>query len=182
VSGIGSNGASLWQQAASFAAREHRGHLRKDGTTPYVAHPFRVAMTVRTVFGCDDAVCLAAAMLHDTIEDCATDYDDILEAFGEDVANCVAALTKDMRLPEPERERRYDAQLEAADWRAKLVKLADVYDNTCDRIDRRATEKLVRRCERAIAIARKGDGEHPMLTGAIEKVRDLIRDVVEQRA
>ena len=36
-----------WQKAASAAARFHRHQFRKDGATPYVAHPFRVAMTVR---------------------------------------------------------------------------------------------------------------------------------------
>ena len=43
--------ARLWQQAASFAARFHRHQTRKDGLTPYIAHPFRVAMTVRDIFG-----------------------------------------------------------------------------------------------------------------------------------
>ena len=58
----------LWQQAASFAARAHHGQMRRDGKTPYVAHPLRVAMTVRHVFGCEDEVCLAAAMLHGLIQ------------------------------------------------------------------------------------------------------------------
>jgi guanosine-3',5'-bis(diphosphate) 3'-pyrophosphohydrolase len=40
--------------AASFAARAHRDQLRKDRQTPYVAHPFRVCLIVRHVFGIDD--------------------------------------------------------------------------------------------------------------------------------
>ena len=79
----------LWQRAASFAARAHAGQVRKDGVTPYFAHPVRVAMIVREVFGCDDEVALAAAFLHDTIEDTRTDYDDLLGAFGPRVADCV---------------------------------------------------------------------------------------------
>ena len=43
-----------WQRAASFAARQHHGQFRKDGATPYVAHPVRVALTVRHLFGVDD--------------------------------------------------------------------------------------------------------------------------------
>jgi guanosine-3',5'-bis(diphosphate) 3'-pyrophosphohydrolase len=104
----------LWQQAASFAARQHQGQLRKDGRTPYFAHPVRVALTVRHVFGVDDETALAAALLHDLIEDTTTDYDDLLEMFGKDVADTVAALTKDSRLPEEQREAAYDRQLSVA--------------------------------------------------------------------
>ena len=53
--------------------RAHAGQVRKDGRTPYVAHCFRVTMTVRDVFGCTDPVCLCAALLHDTIEDTGVD-------------------------------------------------------------------------------------------------------------
>src|SRR5262245_22521267 len=83
-------------EAASFAARAHRHQMRKDGETPYAAHPFRVCLVVRHVFGIDDPKVLTAAMLHDTIEDTPTDYDDVLDRFGPEVAGWVAALTKDM--------------------------------------------------------------------------------------
>lgn len=170
----------LWQRAASFAARAHQGQLRKDNATPYVAHPARVAITVLHVFGCDDPVCLASALLHDVIEDCDIDYDDLLEHFGAEVASCVAALSKDPRLPEPEREPAYDAQIADADWRAKLVKLADVYDNTCDRIgrlDNPDVGKLLSRCRRAVALAEPEASAHASITRAIGIVRGLIDDV-----
>src|ERR1044072_1672501 len=77
----------------------HRPQLRKSRETPYVSHVFRVCLVVRHVFGFDDPKMLAAALLHDTIEDTATDCDDIIERFGPEVAAWVAALTKDMRLP-----------------------------------------------------------------------------------
>ena len=81
--------AHAWQKAASFAARAHDGQKRKDGRTPYVAHPYRVAMVIRHVFGCEDETILAAALLHDVIEDTTVDYDDVAEAFR--VANDRAA-------------------------------------------------------------------------------------------
>jgi (p)ppGpp synthase/HD superfamily hydrolase len=123
--------ASLFE-AASFAARAHRHELRKDGRTPYVAHPFRVCLVVRHVFGIDDPRVLAAALLHDTIEDTPTDRDDIAERFGDDVAGWVAALTKDMRLPEAEREEAYRRALAGASWQVIVCKLADIYDNLSD--------------------------------------------------
>jgi guanosine-3',5'-bis(diphosphate) 3'-pyrophosphohydrolase len=93
---------------------------------------FRVCLVARHVFGFDDPRMLAAALLHDTIEDTPTDCDDILERFGPEVATWVAALTKDMRLPHDEREAAYVAVLAAADWPVKALKLADLYDNLAD--------------------------------------------------
>src|SRR5439155_12665443 len=109
-------------EAASFAARAHRHQLRKDGQTPYAAHPFRVCLIVRHVFEIDDPEVLTAALLHDTIEDTATDYDDIGERFGQRVAGWVAALSKDTRVPDEERERAYMATLAAADPAVKVAK------------------------------------------------------------
>ncbi|MCI0703124.1 MAG: HD domain-containing protein [Planctomycetia bacterium] len=119
-------------EAAAFAARAHRHQVRKDNDTPYVSHVFRVCLTVRHVFGFDDPRMLAAALLHDTIEDTNTDCDDILERFGPEVANWVTALTKDMRLPHDEREDAYGKQLANAPWQVKALKLADMYDNLAD--------------------------------------------------
>jgi len=164
----------LWQEAASFAARAHAGHMRKDGRTPYVAHPFRVALTVRDVFGCDDDVCLAAALLHDVIEDTGADYEDIEERFGADVADVVAALSKDMRLPEPRRERAYDEGLDRADWRAKLIKLADTFDNLSDPAKEADTGRVLDRCRRAVAVARRGAAERPVLDVGIRAVESLM--------
>ena len=126
------DGFELIGEAISFAARAHRHQLRKDGQTPYAAHPFRACMVARHVFGVDDPVVLAAALLHDTIEDTTTDYDDLVEHFGTDVADCVAAMTKDTRQPEAEREAAYLRQLLAGDWRVALCKLADSYANLSD--------------------------------------------------
>lgn len=169
----------LWQDAVSFAARAHQFHTRKDGRTPYVAHVYRVAMTVRDVFGCDDPIVLASAILHDTIEDTPTDYDDIAKGFGRRVADCVSALTKNMLLPEREREADYDRRLAKADWRARLVKLADVYDNYCDAAARAKPNKankakLARRCRRAIALARKDAAVHASTARGIRAVERLM--------
>jgi len=91
--------------AVSFAARAHRGQTRKDKETPYVAHVVRVSMIVRHVFGLDDPRILTTAFLHDTIEDTTTDFDDIAERYGEEIARWVALLTKNSKLPESQREK-----------------------------------------------------------------------------
>jgi len=119
-------------EAASFAARAHRWQMRKDGATPYVSHPFRVCLIVRHVFGIDDPAALTAAVLHDTVEDTNTDFDDIEKAFGREVAEWVALLSKDKRMREEERERAYCDGLRAAPWQVKICKLGDLYDNITD--------------------------------------------------
>lgn len=168
------DGARLWQAAASVAARAHAGQVRKDGITPYIAHPIRVALIVRQEFGCDDPACLAAALLHDVIEDTPADYDEIAGAFGTEVAAVVATLTKDMRLPEAEREQRYDAALRDGCWRARVIKLADAFDNLCDvggtpGLGPAALRKAIGTCERAIAIAEHDS--HPAVVRGIEALR-----------
>jgi guanosine-3',5'-bis(diphosphate) 3'-pyrophosphohydrolase len=119
-------------EAIAFAARAHRGQFRKDGKTPYHSHVFRACLIVRHVFGIEDSEVLAAAVLHDTVEDSTTDYDDLCEAFGKDVADWVAALSKDSRLPEEEREASYCETLARAPWQVKVCKLADIFDNVTD--------------------------------------------------
>ena len=147
----------FWQQAASMAARAHANQFRKDRQTPYVAHPFRVAMTVRHVFGCDDPIALAAAMLHDVIEDTTTDYDRLARRFGEEVATVVAIVSKDPRLPEDEREKKFYEQIAAGPWQARLVKLADAYDNLSDAPEVKMLEKALRAAHHALEAA--GDDE-----------------------
>ena len=119
-------------EAIAFAARAHDGQTRKDGRTPYVSHVFRVCLIVRDVFGVSDPQVLAAAALHDTIEDTTTDFDEIEEQFGRDVAAWAAALSKDKRLPAEPREEAYCRTLAGSPWQVQVCKLADVFDNLLD--------------------------------------------------
>ncbi len=165
----------LWQEAASFAARAHRNQIRKDGATPYIAHPTRVAMTIRHVFGCDDELAICAGLLHDTIEDTTTDYDDLLARFGREIADIVAAMTKNMAMEEHARERDYDTRLAAGDWRARLVKLADVYDNLCDsrELSAESTAKLPEKVRRAITLAAHDRAAHPEVDRAVRALEAI---------
>ena len=166
----------LWQKAASFAAQKHAGQLRKDGKTPYVAHAFRVAMTVRDIFKVEDPVALCAALLHDTIEDTTADYDDIMDEFGEDIAQVVTVLTKDKRMPESEREEAYDKRIAAGSRRAKLVKLADSYDNLCDSNTPELRKASLKRAVRTIELA----GSEPDLAEAARVLTNLVEVVRQQ--
>ena len=161
---------SLWQEAAAFAARAHRNQQRKDeAKPPYFSHPARVAMTVAVRFGCTDETVLASAYLHDVIEDTTTDYDELLERFDREVADIVACLSKDPRVVEPERERQYHEQLATGPWQARLVKLADVYDNLADAPSDDISRRMLEKVDWALKIA----GEGPHIAEAITLVRQL---------
>ena len=130
-------------EAISFAARAHQGQMRKDGRTPYASHVFRVCLIARQILGIDDVSVLTAAVLHDTVEDTTTDFDDLEKEFGKEIAGWVADLSKDKRLPEAEREKAYENQLAQAPWQVKICKLADIFDNLTDSVHM-SSEKQVR--------------------------------------
>ncbi len=120
------------RRAIGFALRKHEGQMRKDGKTPYIAHPLRVFARLAVELEVKDEDILVAGILHDTIEDTLTDFDDVEEKFGERVARFVAAMTHDKRAPEKERDRTFWASLEKAPWEVRLVKLCDMLDNVLD--------------------------------------------------
>ena len=165
---------NLWQKAAAFSATKHQGQFRKDGITPYISHPVRVAFVLEHEFRIHDDVITAAALLHDVLEDTLVDYDELLEEFGPDIARIVAAVTKDKRLRNNERETEYDKQLRKSGWQSVVVKLADVYDNICDSPDDDMIDKALAKADRVIDIAEKGAFLQPHLVQPVTKLKDLI--------
>lgn len=163
--------SSVFHDAAAYAARLHANQYRNDGRTPYFCHPARVALTVAARLGSTDETVLAAAVLHDVIEDTPADYDDLLERFGRDVADLVACLSKDARMIECDREADYDRRLAAGPWQARLIKLADVYDNLADAATGQEQQTLLKRVRRAVALAEND----PPLQKAVEIVRERMQ-------
>lgn len=161
-------------QAISFAARAHQGHFRNDGQTPYVAHPLRVMTILAERFGVRDPATLAAAVLHDTIEDTKTDHDDLSEHFGPRVADFVAALSKDKRLAEKPREQQYHDALAAAPVEVQLCKLADVYDNLLDSAGMEPAQRRKKIAKAQEAVDRFAPTFPDPWRHALDMVRELI--------
>lgn len=119
-------------RAAAFAAHKHRDQRRKDAeASPYINHPLAVAALLSEA-GVDDEVVLAAALLHDTIEDTDTTADELRAEFGAEVTSIVLEVTDDKSLP---KARRKELQVEHAPHMsdgAKAVKLADKICNLRD--------------------------------------------------
>jgi (p)ppGpp synthase/HD superfamily hydrolase len=109
---------STLERAIALAAAAHAGQVDKAGQ-PYILHPLRLMLAVRTPHE------RMAAVLHDVVEDTPTTFADLeAEGFPPEVVAAVRALTK------TEGEARLDAaRRAAADPIARAVKLADVTDN-----------------------------------------------------
>lgn len=114
-------------RAVELALYLHRGQTRRDGRTPYVAHPIRVALMLQGAGA--DAATVCAGLLHDAIEDTTASWDTVREAVDEEVADMVAHLTEDKRSPHAQRKADQKQSLASAPDRVKAVKLADRTDN-----------------------------------------------------
>ncbi len=136
---------------------KHQHQFRRDGVTPYIEHPKAVLGILRDEFEVQDVDTLAAGLLHDTIEDTATDYDEVAERFGTRVADYVAVLTKDKRLPEGKRERTYFAGLARAPLPVRLCKIADSLHNVRDS-DASHRPKAVKKAKKLLQIYGKTRG------------------------
>ena len=164
--------SDLVQDALELATYKLAGQFRSDRVTPYVEHPKAVMAIVRDEFGLRDAETLAAALLHDTIEDTTTDYDELEEKFGRKVATWVAVLTKDKRLPEARREREYFDGLKRGPLAAKFCKIADSLHNLRDSDDRKRP-KAVKKAKKLLSIF-KG-------VAALKKPLEILRAEIGKR-
>lgn len=132
-----SEGIALVLGAARFASARHAGQRRKgaDGG-PSVAHPLEVAHLLASVGRIDDPVILAAALLHDTLEDTGTTAEELEERFGQLVRYLVEEVSDDKSLP---REKRQELQVgKAKEYSpgARLIRIADKISNLRDLRDR----------------------------------------------
>ena len=123
---------ALLERAFAFAVQAHEGQQRRSGE-PFVEHPLAVA-TILAELHLDEET-LAAALLHDVVEDTGTDVEQLRAEFGDDVAKLVDGVTKLTRIQFQSREH---AEAEnyrkmivamAQDPRVILIKLADRLHN-----------------------------------------------------
>jgi guanosine-3',5'-bis(diphosphate) 3'-pyrophosphohydrolase len=121
---------ALVLRAAEFAAHKHRGQRRKGySERPYVGHCIEVSALLANVGKIEDPEILAAALLHDTVEDTETTHDELVSEFGQVIAGYVAEVTDDKGL---ESDVRKELQVQHAPHLsrgAKLIKLGDKISN-----------------------------------------------------
>jgi guanosine-3',5'-bis(diphosphate) 3'-pyrophosphohydrolase len=120
-------------KAMAFAAWKHRDQRRKDvDASPYINHPIALAEVLWHEGGVRDSVIIAAALLHDTIEDTETTPEELGGAFGASVAAVVEEVTDVKFLSKRARKELQIARAGRASVRAKQVKLADKICNLRD--------------------------------------------------
>lgn len=114
---------NLVHEAICFAARAHKGQLRKGTDIDYITHPLEV-LHLLTGMGAGEEL-LAAGILHDTLEDTAVTLEELEEAFGGEIAALVAGHTEDKRKSWRERKQHTIQTLAKAPRAEKLLSLAD---------------------------------------------------------
>ncbi|MBI2373766.1 MAG: bifunctional (p)ppGpp synthetase/guanosine-3',5'-bis(diphosphate) 3'-pyrophosphohydrolase [Deltaproteobacteria bacterium] len=120
-------------KAAAFASERHRAQRRKDqAASPYINHPLALAALLANEGRVSDEITLAAALLHDTLEDTQTSFTELVAEFGEPVAKVVEEVTDDKTLPKALRKKLQIEHASRISDRAKLVKLADKICNLRD--------------------------------------------------
>lgn len=140
---------NLIQRAYEFAEKQHDGQVRKSGD-PYFVHPVNVANIIADMRL--DAKSVCAALLHDVVEDCDVESEELAELFGEEVAFLVDGVTKLGKVNFASKEDRQAESFRkmivamARDIRVLLVKLADRLDNmrSLEFMSPRSQERIAR--------------------------------------
>lgn len=115
------------KKAAVFAERAHRGTFRKGTKIPYITHPLETAVIVSQITG--DEELIAAAVLHDTMEDEGVMYEELLYEFGERVAKLVLEETENKSKTWLQRKSRTIERLKTAGRDIKILTLGDKLSN-----------------------------------------------------
>lgn len=110
----------LVSEAIAFAVKAHDGMRRKKSDSPYILHPMEAAVIVGTMT--DDQNLIAAAALHDVVEDAGVTIEEIEEKFGKRVRELVESETEDKRADRPPTET----------WRIRKEESLEVLKNTDD--------------------------------------------------
>jgi guanosine-3',5'-bis(diphosphate) 3'-pyrophosphohydrolase len=129
------DGATLVVRALGFAADAHRTQFRKDRETPAINHPIRLLQLLVDVGGVTDPLVLAAAALHDVLEDCEVGFPELEARFGSAVAGVVFELSDPPHLDKAAMRAWAVEAAPRLSLPARLVKLADKSVNLNDLID-----------------------------------------------
>ena len=183
MSGRGGAGREdgLLAAADRLAEASHAGQTRKGTERPYVEHPREVARLLREAGASEPLV--AAGLLHDVVEDTAVTLGELRRAFGDEVAELVAAVSEDKARTWEERKRGTIVELREAPPDVLLLKAADALANASgaagdgahDWAPFRRPYPLQRRYYRAVAAvveAHAGDGPLGLLAGRLRAAVD----------
>ena len=117
-------------KATFFAARKHQNQRRKGvDAAPYINHPLAVAYVLAVEAGIKDETIIIAALLHDTVEDTDTTFEELEELFGDELRQIVGEVTDDKSL---EKGKRKDLQIQHAPTLSPAAKQIKIADKICN--------------------------------------------------
>lgn len=120
------------ERALDFATKAHEGQSRRGSMLPYIVHPMDVAKKVEQYFGADE-VQLAAALLHDVVEDCGVTASELITEFGLPCTDMVIGLTSDeAEIKRISKNIYLIAKMSEMDDKTFEVKLCDRLSNVSD--------------------------------------------------
>lgn len=158
--------ATLIDDAVVFAARAHHGQRRKYTNLPYIGHCLEVMELVASVEHTEEM--LAAAVLHDTVEDTSVCEAEIAVTFGEDVAHMVVLLSDREEGNRATRKRLATERLGAAPGEVQTIKLADLISNTRSIVARDPDFAVVYLREKRDLLAVLTNGDAALYAQAVE--------------
>ncbi len=121
--------SSLVEKALEFATEKHKFQKRKNSAgDSYIVHPIEVRKILEEC-GVTDEATLCAALLHDTVEDTKTTYQELVETFSQEIADIVMECSDNKSLHKVERKKNQITHAKHIGDKAKLVKLADKLSN-----------------------------------------------------
>jgi (p)ppGpp synthase/HD superfamily hydrolase len=131
-------GVCVIEKAIVVSVTAHHNQIRKLDNTPYIVHPFMVALKLAK-YGFPDAV-IAAALTHDVLEDTEYGEEKLKAELGEEVLGIVKAVTNDNSLSWEDKKRKYVETVRNGPEGAKAVAVADKIHNLEDLIAAHATQ------------------------------------------
>lgn len=173
--------SGLYTKALLFATEKHAGQKRNSYGVDYICHCVGVATNVRRS-RCFDEEILAAALLHDTLEDTATTYEELVEKFGKKVADLVKELTNDdKRKKELGKVKYTEEKFEQMTDEAVFIKLCDMHDNLADTNNCFGNpNELLKRLNIATALIKKRNGRFDKKVNSwIDEILNVIRREIE---
>ncbi|MBE9515939.1 MAG: bifunctional (p)ppGpp synthetase/guanosine-3',5'-bis(diphosphate) 3'-pyrophosphohydrolase [Proteobacteria bacterium] len=153
---------SLVERAAEYAEKAHKGQKRKYTGEPYINHCITVSELVKSVDHTDEM--LAAALLHDTVEDTEIAIMDIYFDFGEPICSYVAGLTDVSTLADGNRAARKKIDRDHyinSSPEVQTIKLADLIDNSKSIVERdpEFAKVYMKEKEALLGVLTEGDPE-----------------------
>lgn len=171
-------------RAIHLAVMAHDGQTRKGSGHPYVVHPIRVAERVLSGPIDDNKelrAALLAAVLHDTLEDTEIPKERLIELFGEPVVEVVDELTQDKSLPKTERRQKMVSECGGYSRQARVVKLADRWDNMTE-MRSMGADFIERYCAEARSMVENMSGTWPEAEKAIGAIIETYDDASAEPA